>query len=128
MKKITILVVFALFILSCAQQQGAQKGDEILLFYTIKKQQGERIDNNVMPSGDTLPLRIVVGENYLLPGIEEQIVGMKKGEQKEFVLPPEKAYASKGIFYRDKNDSIYVVKPDEWLFVSLRVLEINKEY
>ena len=38
------------------------------------------------------PKVVVVGEGSLLPGLEEALIGMKEGEEKEIEIPPEKAY------------------------------------
>ena len=38
------------------------------------------------------PRIVVVGEGSLLPGLEEALIGMKEGEEKEIEIPPEKAY------------------------------------
>jgi len=38
------------------------------------------------------PRLVVVGQGYVVPGIDEALVGMKAGESKKLVLPPEKAF------------------------------------
>ena len=44
---------------------------------------------------DYKPLNIKVGENQLIKGFEEALVGMKEEEEKEVTIPPEKAYGNK---------------------------------
>ncbi len=41
------------------------------------------------------PRIVVVGEGSLLPGLEEAIIGMKEGEEKEVEIPPAKAYGER---------------------------------
>jgi len=38
------------------------------------------------------PRLVVVGQGYVVPGIDEALVGMKAGDTKQLVLPPEKAF------------------------------------
>jgi FKBP-type peptidyl-prolyl cis-trans isomerase 2 len=38
------------------------------------------------------PRLVVVGQGYVVPGIDEALLGMKAGETKQLVLPPEKAF------------------------------------
>jgi peptidylprolyl isomerase len=38
------------------------------------------------------PQLVVVGQGYVVPGIDEALLGMKAGETKQLVLPPEKAF------------------------------------
>lgn len=40
------------------------------------------------------PLQAILGQGQLLPGFEEQVIGMQVGEIRTFTLPPEKAYGS----------------------------------
>lgn len=48
------------------------------------------------------PLRFTAGAGQMIPGFDEGVLGMKKGESKKLVLPPEKAYG-------DANDPKYNV-------------------
>ncbi len=82
---------------------AVEKGDVILLDYTLKlKDTGDVIETTSEEVAKEAgiynekerygPIIIVVGEGKLLPGMEEAILGMEKGEEKEVELPPEKAY------------------------------------
>ncbi len=44
------------------------------------------------------PLPIIVGAGHLIPGLDEEIIGMDVGDKKTVILEPEKAYGE-----RDKN-------------------------
>ena len=41
------------------------------------------------------PVSIIVGEKFLLPGIEKHIIGTKVGDKKEFVLEPDNAFGKR---------------------------------
>ncbi|HDM43598.1 MAG TPA: hypothetical protein ENG02_00185, partial [Candidatus Woesearchaeota archaeon] len=43
---------------------------------------------------ETIPMIFTAGEGKLIPGFEEAIMGMKKGEEKVVAIPPEKAYGT----------------------------------
>jgi len=38
------------------------------------------------------PRLVVLGQGYVVPGIDEALIGMKAGDTKQLVLPPEKAF------------------------------------
>jgi FKBP-type peptidyl-prolyl cis-trans isomerase SlpA len=38
------------------------------------------------------PAKILIGNGDVVPGLEKEIIGMKPGEQKKVVLPPEEAF------------------------------------
>ena len=38
------------------------------------------------------PLKFKIGAQQMIQGFEEGVLGMKKGEEKELIIPPEKAY------------------------------------
>ena len=41
------------------------------------------------------PVPVVIGEKQVLPGLDDELKEMKAGEEKEVMLPPEKAYGQK---------------------------------
>ena len=36
-----------------------------------------------------------IGEGEIIPGLEEALIGMKEGEEKEIKIPPEQAYGNR---------------------------------
>jgi len=66
-----------------------KKGDKIKLEY-----EGVLEDGTVFDSSDLkgCPLEFKVGSGQLLRKLEDAIIGMNIGEEKEIVLPPEDAY------------------------------------
>jgi len=83
-----------------------EKGNVVVLDYTLSlADTGEVIETT---SADVAreagifkdnerygPVIVVVGEGRLLPGVEEELQKMKEGEEKEFEIPPEKAYGTR---------------------------------
>ncbi|HOX41356.1 MAG TPA: trigger factor [bacterium] len=70
-------------------ERAAQKGDFVDISYE-GSQKGVKIDQM---SSKAHPM--VIGDGTLIPGFEDNIVGMKKGEEKEFELTFPKDYHSK---------------------------------
>ena len=69
-----------------------EEGKKITLEYTITTQQGELIESSV---GRGEPLVFTFGGETGLPaGITEGLVGMTVDEEKEFDIPPEKAFGT----------------------------------
>jgi FKBP-type peptidyl-prolyl cis-trans isomerase SlyD len=59
--------------------------------YTIQTEKGELIESS---AGRGEPLVFLYGASGLLPGLDEQLFGMEENEEKEFDLPPEKAFGT----------------------------------
>jgi FKBP-type peptidyl-prolyl cis-trans isomerase SlyD len=69
-----------------------ENGKKITLEYTITTQQGELIESSV---GRGEPLVFVFGQESGLPvGITEGLIDMKVDEEREFDVPPEKAFGT----------------------------------
>lgn len=74
---------------ACKTQQAIEKGKLIKLHYTLK------VDGNVVDSSDKKPpLSFVQGSGQIIPGLEEQLVGLKAGDKKHVTLAPEKGYGT----------------------------------
>lgn len=63
-------------------------GDTISVDYTGKKDDGSVFDT----SQGKAPLKFTVGAGMLIKGFDEAVVGMKIGESKTVVIPPEEGY------------------------------------
>ncbi|MCP4601137.1 MAG: hypothetical protein GY847_11535 [Proteobacteria bacterium] len=69
-----------------------EDGKVVVLEYTITTEKGELIESS---AGRGSPLTFVFGTNCGLPsGVNEHLEGMETGEEKDFTLPPEKAFGS----------------------------------
>ena len=63
----------------------------VTLDYIITTEKGELIESS---AGRGDPLVFLFGKSGMLPGLDEALRGMEKGEEKEFDLPPEKAFGT----------------------------------
>ncbi len=66
----------------------AKTGDKVKVHF-----KGSLEDGTVF--GSTLneePFEFTIGEKNMLPGFENAVIGMKKGDTKTIILPPEEAY------------------------------------
>ena len=68
-----------------------KKGDKVKVEYT-----GMLEDGTVFDSSDKYeaPFEFTVGSGQVIQGFDNAVVGMEQGEEKEFTLPPDKAYGS----------------------------------
>jgi len=72
---------------------AVEKGDKVTVEYEGKLEDGTVFDSS--KHGDhSHPLEFVVGSGNLIKGFDENVVGMKKDEEKEFEIMPEDAYGS----------------------------------
>ena len=67
------------------------QGKIVTLEYTITTQKGEMIESS---AGRGAPLVFLFGKSGIIPGLDEQLAGMGEGDEKEFELPPEKAFGT----------------------------------
>ncbi|GIV41378.1 MAG: peptidyl-prolyl cis-trans isomerase [Vicingaceae bacterium] len=65
-----------------------QNGNTVQVHYVGMLSDGEVFDT----SEGMEPLQFVVGENALIEGFEEAVIGMKEGETKTVTIPSDKAY------------------------------------
>lgn len=70
---------------------AAKAGDTVQLHYTGKLEDGSTFDS----SAKREPLEVTLGQNRVIPGFEEAIIGMLPGDEKTVKIPPEKAYGDR---------------------------------
>lgn len=64
-----------------------QNGSQVKLHYTLT------VDDQVVDSSvGRAPLEYVQGESQIIPGLEEQLVGLNAGDKKKVTVAPDKAY------------------------------------
>ena len=66
----------------------AKIGDTVKVHYTGKLEDGTVFDT----SNNRDPLQFTIGENQVIPGFEEAVVGIKPGESRTAKFPADKAY------------------------------------
>ena len=84
----------------------AQKGDTISVHYLGRYPGGKVFDTSMEkeaksaglynPARDYKPLQVILGAGKVIQGFDEALIGMKVNEEKEVVIPPEKAYGNTG--------------------------------
>jgi len=98
-------------------ERGAKKGDRIEINYDgfLKKVKIDRMCSKNHP--------MILGEGNLIPGFEEEVVGMKKGEKKEFKIKFPKDYHDKEIAGKDAEFHVTLVDLKEVVLP-----ELNDEF
>lgn len=69
--------------------RAAQKGDQVQVDFEAFK------DNVILEGGSAKNHTVIIGENHFIPGFEDNLVGIKAGEVKEFELKFPKDYQQK---------------------------------
>jgi len=78
--------------------QVAKVGDTVSMNYTGRLADGTVFDSNVDPKfNHTQPFVFTLGAGQVIPGWDKGILGMKVGEKKTLVIPPEDAYGAAGV-------------------------------
>lgn len=72
----------------------AKAGDIVLVFYTGKLADGTVFDSTDKNGGK--PFRFNLGQGQVIKGWDQGVAGMKIGEKRQLVIPPELAYGEKG--------------------------------
>jgi FKBP-type peptidyl-prolyl cis-trans isomerase 2 len=67
---------------------GVKYGDTVKVHYVGKYESGEVFDSSL----EKEPLEFTVGNQQVIPGFEEGIIGMEVGEKKTINVPFDKAY------------------------------------
>ena len=68
-----------------------KKGDLIAVNYEGRFEDGEVFDSSSR-EGHEHPLEFTAGIGQVVPGFDNAVLGMEKGQEKEFTLKPEEAY------------------------------------
>ncbi len=67
-----------------------KKGDMVKVEYEGRLEDGEVFDSTEKHGGE--PLEFKVGGGQMIPGFDNEVVGMKAGEEKTVTLKPSEAY------------------------------------
>jgi peptidylprolyl isomerase len=90
----------------------AKRGDTVRVIYTGKLEDGEIVDSSEECDDegcecDAGPLEFNIGEEDVIPGLEEAVIGMGPGETKTVNIPADQAYGPRDdemIFLVDRSD------------------------
>jgi FKBP-type peptidyl-prolyl cis-trans isomerase SlyD len=89
MKYAVLLLSFALALAGCAKKPVIKEGSSVKINYTLK------VDGEVVDSSEGRePYAFVQGQHEVVPGLEEQLVGLKVGDQRTITVTPEKGYGT----------------------------------
>ncbi|MDY6935288.1 MAG: peptidylprolyl isomerase [Spirochaetota bacterium] len=66
----------------------------VSIHYILRDSDGNELENTY----DGRPFEFVFGKGMVIPGLEKSIEGLKAGDEKDFVVPPQEGYG-----LRDKN-------------------------
>jgi len=83
----------------------ASDGDRVLLHFTTWLMDGKRVSSTQQKGR---PVGVKLGDGALLPGLESTVRGMKAGERRKAVIPPEKAFGAQGRGPIPPNSSVIV--------------------
>ena len=98
-------------------EKVAKKGDALLVKYTGRLENGTVFDSNVDPKfGHVEVFKFIVGAGNVIQGWDEGFIGMKVGEKKTLVIPPEKGYGSQ---------AVGVIPPNSTLIFDVELVGIN---
>lgn len=64
------------------------QGVEVTMHFSLTLDDGTLVDSNF----DSKPATFDIGDGNLLAGFEEVLFGLKAGDEREFVIPPEKGF------------------------------------
>ncbi len=106
MRRITLFWIMALY-LGLAQAAGlqvktlkegsgpeAQPGDTVSVHYTGWLMDGKQFDSS-RERGQ--PIQFELGAGRVIPGWEQGVAGMRVGEKRELIIPPQLAYGSRAV-------------------------------
>lgn len=74
------------------EERASKIGDRVWIDFSGKDQKGQEVNG---ATGKDYPLAL--GSNTFIPGFEDNVVGLKKGESKEFTIPFPKDYGVKAL-------------------------------
>ena len=104
MRKLFILILAAVILFSGCVEKTVKKGDNISVNYIGSFEGGKVFDTSIesvakandlfTPGATYEPFNFSVGKtpSQAIEGFDEGVIGMKVGETKKLIIPPEKAY------------------------------------
>ncbi|MDZ4231884.1 MAG: FKBP-type peptidyl-prolyl cis-trans isomerase [Candidatus Pacearchaeota archaeon] len=112
-----IVAVVAIYLVmnTPSSQKTAQPGDTLSVHYTGTLQDGTVFDSSRTRG---IPFTFTLGQGQVIAGWDEGLVGVKVGETRHLVIPPEKAYGPQGI--------PGVIPPESTLIFDVEVVEIRQ--
>lgn len=94
--------------------EGAKAGDEISVNYVGTLTNGKKFDSSI-DRGQ--PFSFQLGAGFVIRGWDEGLIGMKIGEKRRLVIPPELGYGEQG--------AGSAIPPNATLVFEVEMLKIN---
>jgi len=94
--------------------EGAKVGDNIAVHYTGTLENGTKFDSSLDRNE---VFEYTLGQNRVIQGWEKGLLGMKVGEKRKLVIPPELAYGPNGV--------PPVIPPNATLNFEIEMMSIN---
>lgn len=69
------------------ESRPARMGDKVEIDFEVK------VDGKIIQGGKAEKQNVIIGQNQMLPGFEEKLIGLKEGEEKKFNLKFPQNYA-----------------------------------
>src|SRR5260221_11499520 len=91
-KKTTTPSGLTITVVEEAKNPAAMNGDFVWVHYTGKLSTGEQSDSSIGKK----PICFTLGQGEVIKGWDEGVAGMKVGEKRNLVIPPDLAYAAAG--------------------------------
>ncbi len=113
-KKLLVMLISVMFLLVAPLTGFAKEkkkkvatvedGKKVSIEYTLKLEDGTVVDSNVGGK----PFTYVQGKHQIVKGLEEGLAGLKVGDSKHVVVPPEKGYGeiNKDAFIEVSKDKV----------------------
>ncbi len=91
---VILILVGVYFLGNQVMEQVTKVGDTITVHYVGTLEDGTKFDSSY---DRNLPFTFTLGGGQVIAGWDEGLVGMKVGEKRHLVIPPEKAYGARGV-------------------------------
>lgn len=98
-----------------------KKGDKVLVHYAGRLTDGTEFDSSI---GGGNPFSFRLGKGKVIPGWEEAIPMMRRGEKGVLIIPPHMGYGDKGYGFMSKANT-YIVPPNSTLIFDIELLDFK---